>query len=189
MGLWLVGIREQVPQDESAVRSTLEPIRTDGTATLDEAPEWNEPDTDHSGQLTGLPDRNVGGAVIPTEKYTPPWLNNAQRNYEYPITSQIASSGTAAGREAAGQQGHGTMMRTETLEPVIRDGGAFGQDYFSSHEKDIQEGAGNYMTPATGGNDWNVVAQQLGTNGARAARNAAYQAAFPDGAWFPAGSN
>lgn len=148
---WFLGATTSTPQDEASVRSTLEPVRHDSTsAELQSAPEWNSPETDDSGELTGLSPRAVGSDTRDTVKYTPHWLDlasGASANHNRIIDDQVATSGTAAARERAGQQGHGTMQYAVGIEPHIRDGAAFGNDYFQRDPADIQEGAGAYMSP------------------------------------------
>jgi len=161
------------PMDESAVRSTLEPVRTDGElAEQQHAPDWNEHDTDESGQLKGLSPRTVGSDTIDTAKYVPWWTRAASALHNVFIDQQVASSGTAAAREEAGQQGHGTMQYAIGIEPVIRDGAAFGNDYFASHEAGIQDGAGSYMQPDPSQNNW---ATQVAAANARNNSRKAYQ--------------
>jgi hypothetical protein len=134
--------------------TTVEPIRHDNTsAELQHAPEWNELDTDESGELVGLSPRVVGSDTIDTDKYAPWWADFATENHNEIIDNQVASSGTAAARELAGEQGHGTMQYAIGIEPVIRPGAEFGNDYFLSNPSQIQEGAGLYMSP-TWGDQW-----------------------------------
>lgn len=167
---WFLGAAEGVPQHESKVRSTVEPIRDDSTdAEQHKPPDWNELDTDSSGELVGLSPRVAGSDTIDTQKYPAWWIPLSGVNHNELVDNQVASSGTAASRESAGQQGHGTTQYAEGIEPVIRDGAAYGQDYFDAGEADIQEGSGHYMAPVVS-DDWaNSLAQNDATNNARRA--------------------
>lgn len=167
---WLVGNRRPVPQDATAVRTTIEPVRTDGPSESNEEPRWNEFDADNSPQLVGLTPRQKSGDVNESAQYVPFWIALAQQDFESRIDDQVSSSGTAAKREAAGSQGHGTMEYTKSIEPVIREGGFYGNDYFTVNPLGSQEGAGNYMSAdATMDNDWLGVAQATGVRASRAA--------------------
>lgn len=177
---WFVGATHSVKQDESAVRSTLDTVRTDGPSESHEEPEWNEFDSDESAQLTGLTPRQMSGDVHESQQYVPSWLGLASMNREEIIDNQVASSGTAAARESAGQTGHGTAEYTQSIEPIVRDGAAFGNDYFVTNPLGAQEGAGNYMTPDPAQDlDWLAVAQAQGVRASREAYEATlYQTAF-----------
>lgn len=170
---WFLGAAQSVPQDESKVRSTVEPIRTDSiSAEIQHEPDWNERTSDDSGELVGLAPRDVAGDTHDSEKYVPSWLKAATTNHNAIIDDQVSSSGTAAAREAAGIQGHGTMQYSVAIEPVIRDGAAFGNEFFQANPAGIQEGAGAYMTPV-GSDSWNAaVAQAHAEERSRQAFNA-----------------
>lgn len=174
---WFVGAQQAVDQRESEVRSTLEPVRTDGPAETKEAPDWNERETDNSGELVGLSPRVAGAKTEDSEQYVPGWAEGASTPHNILIDQQVASSGTAAAREMAGVQGHGTMQYAESIDPVIRDGAAFGNDYFAVHDKDIQDGAGDYMAPVP--DQWhNAVAASRARSNSRAAFSASQYAAL-----------
>lgn len=170
---WFLGSAMGVPQDDSVVRSTIEPVRTDGeTAEQTAPPDWNQFDTDESGQLTGLSPRVAGSDTHDTEKYVPWWTRLASYAHNILVDEKIASSGTAARREETGQQGHGTMQYAVGIEPVIRDGAAYGNDYFVTAPKDIQEGMGAYMTPPNQDNWLQGLAQANATKDSRKAYQA-----------------
>src|SRR5437899_1956860 len=127
--MWYVGSTGATPLDESSVRATVEPVRTDDEGSeLQHAPDWNAVETDQSPQLKGLSPRGKGSDTVDTQKSVPWWIALASQNHESPISDQIASSGTAARREEQGQAGHGTMQYAIGIEPLIRDGAAFGND-------------------------------------------------------------
>lgn len=171
--MWHVGDSQGAEMTEAEARSTVEPIRDDGiTAEMQHAPGWNEIDTDESGELIGLSPRVVGSDTIDTEKY-PAWWGQGpfMQDHNAIIDEQVSSSGTAAAREMAGEQGHGSMQYAIGIEPVIREGASYGNDYFVSNPAEIQDGMGNYMTP-TGGDNWaNALSQSLGTTNSREAFN------------------
>lgn len=145
---WFLGAMHSVPQDENEVRSTVEPIREHGIpADEQESPDWNEFQSDDSGELTGLSHRVAGSETVETEQDAPYYAELASENHNKLIDDQVSSSGTAAAREMAGQFGHGTMQYALGIEPVIREGAAFGADYFTAHEMGAQEGSGSYMQP------------------------------------------
>ena len=161
------------PVDELQSRATVEPIRSDGEqAEMQHAPDWNELSSDDSGQLVGLASRQVGSDTHDTVKYRPWWAAAASYAHNILIDQQVASSGTAAQREERGEQGHGSMQYEIGIEPVIRDGTAFGNGYFASHEKVIQEGAGEYMQPDASLNHW---ATQVAAANGRDNSRKAYQ--------------
>jgi hypothetical protein len=138
----------EIPIDENAVRQTATPV-DDGRvpAEISNAPEFNEFDTD-SEEAVGMSTRGVSGDYTPIEKFSPSWADevDAADQHNRIVDVQVSSSGTAAKREAAGEYGHGTMAVTRSIEPVIRDGGAMGNDYFAANDPDIQSS----MTRETG---------------------------------------
>lgn len=144
---WFVGAMHSVPQDEDEVRSTVEPIRESGPAEADSAPDWNEFASDDSGELVGLAPRDLGSYTVDSVQSAPFYAPMASEDRTSLIDDQVASSGTAAARETAGQFGHGTMQYALGIEPVIREGAAFGADYFVANEMGANQGGGAFMTP------------------------------------------
>lgn len=155
---------------EAEVRSTVEPIRTDASPELNAPPEFNEIDTDESGQLVGLSPRVMAGDTTDSQQYSP-WWADLMQDHNAIIDEQVSSSGTAAKRELAGEQGHGTLQYTQSMEPVIRAGAAFGNDYFLSNPAVIQDGAGDYMNPMASDSFANAIAQSQATLASRKAYN------------------
>lgn len=149
--LFYAQMREPVPADESVVRSTTAPVEPDAPpAEMQGPPEFNEVETDPNPHL-GMVTRQVASDWHPSERYAPGWAGTANPTESNAIVNrQIDSSGTAAAREMAGHQGHGTMAYAVGIEPVIRDGAVFGADYFAAGERPIQETAGADMQPAPG---------------------------------------
>lgn len=176
MSLWNNG--SDIPLTEAEVTTTVEKVRTDTTtAEATAAPEWNELNTDESSQLVGLSPRVVGSATEDSIQSRPWWLAMSEVNHNEIIDNQVSSSGSAAARESAGEFGHGTMQYAEGIEPVIRDGAAFGNDYFKVTQAEIQDGAGQYMEPIS--DNWGkAVSQRNATSASRVASNDSMFAAF-----------
>lgn len=175
MALWNNG--NDVPLTEDEVTTTVEKIRTDAVPEAAKAPEWNELDTDESSQLVGLAPRVVGAATEDSEQSRPWWLALASQDRTSIIDDQVSSSGTAAARENAGEFGHGTMQYANSMEPVLREGQAFGNDYFKITQPNIQDGAGDYMT-ALSDNWTNAVSQRSALAASRGAAQDSQYAAF-----------
>ena len=171
MSTLLYGIRNAVKPDEAEVRSTTQVIDHDApSAEMDSAPDFNEfaSDPDTEGGLTTT---SLASHVIPSVQYANPALAEANTEHNAIIDRQVSTSGTAAAREAAGEWGHGTLQVLEGIEPVIREGSAFGEDFFSAGRDPIQTGMGNYMQPGSPGNRGNAEEVQATAN--RNAREAA----------------
>ena len=140
------------PADEAVVRSNTYIVRNDSPAAAAKgAPEWNQQETDPNPDL-GMVNRQVASFWHQPEQSVPfnEALVNSADEHNAIVDRQISTSGTAAAREAAGHWGHGTAAFAIGIEPVgdLRDGGALGNDYFLANNPPIQDGAGNYMTPA-----------------------------------------
>lgn len=176
--IWYVGQEDALPNNPDAARITDGPIRSNDSATEPiAAPDWNEFESDDSSELTGLSPREKASYFEPSQQYIP-FTATANENHNEIVDNQVSTSGTAAAREAAGVYGHGTMQTTIGIEPVIRDGAAFGNDYFTRGAVDIQDGAGNYMTPAESDNWAQAVAQANATASARQAAMDSLYASF-----------
>jgi hypothetical protein len=133
----------EIPIDENAVRSTATPANEGAPpAETPNTPEFNEFDT-YSEEAVGMSTRNVTGSYFPIEKSAPEWTDDVDQahNANDIINRQVSSSGTAAAREKAGEFGHGTTPISKAIEPVIRDGGRMGNDYFTAYDPDIQASA------------------------------------------------
>lgn len=182
-GMWALGASHSVQQDESDVRSTVEPIRTDpANAEQDAPPDWNEnavDNTDESGQLVGLSPRVAGSFTEPSKPNTDPArLALAVSPHNDLIDRQVATSGTAAGREEAGEAGHGTMMYEVGIQP-LNPAEKYGNDTFVASPLTANEGSGNYMTPPEQDNWLSKVAQENANRKSReAAQGSAYRQFF-----------
>jgi len=175
--MWFVGAKHPVNTHPDVVRDTLDKTETDrsGPAEITSAPGWNQFASDKDSALVGLSPRQMSGDVHESVQSVPFWKGLATQDFESPIDSQVATSGTAARREASGQFGHGTAEYTESIEPVIREGAAYGNDYFVRAGAVIQDGAGSYMASPVPDTDWQGVAQNIGNRRSRQAYSGLYQ--------------
>lgn len=143
-------LRNGVPADEKVVRSTAEPVEHDAPAAVqDSMPDAQEMPTD-TNPVLGMVNRQLASHWVPSEKAAPDWRQRAddavQHNYQ--IDKQVASSGTAAAREASGEWGHGTMAYAVGIAPVgdLTDGGKMGNEYFVRTPRMIQETMDDMMS-------------------------------------------
>ena len=140
MSMLLFGDLDGVPADEAKVRATTAPVEEDAPpAEQQGAPEFNEVETDSNPNLGGLAHRQLASDSHQPEKYSPPWSAQATAEHNAIVDRQVASSGTAAAREEAGEFGHGTLPWAYGIEPTIREGGAYGNEYFAADKREIQE--------------------------------------------------
>ena len=180
----------EIPVDENDVRQTATPVSISAPpAEIHNVPEFNEFDTD-SNSAVGMSTRNVSGDYSPIQKYAPSWAPTADSQTAHTnqiVNVQVNSSGTAAARETQGEFGHGTMAITKSIEPVIRDGGAMGNDYFAAHDPGVQ----STMTRETGiqpdAQGYGPSRESVGgvaSHGRDAARKAAQASAYSE--WYSA---
>lgn len=172
--------RDEAPREENDVRSTTNVVDLDApSAVAENPPGFNdagyERDPDTEG---GLTPRNLFGFIRGRQRYTPN-VGNANTDFASPINDQVSTSGTAAARESAGEWGHGTMQIVESIEPTIREGGAFGEDYFAAGTRQLQKGMRSDVTAARipDGQD-SASDQQAGKTAAREAAQSALYARF-----------
>ncbi|HXK36066.1 MAG TPA: hypothetical protein VJ553_00605 [Candidatus Paceibacterota bacterium] len=165
----------ELPSDENIVRQTTHAVRDDEPAAeQDSPPEFNELRVDES-PYKGLTRRTLASDWTQGEKTPPPTPELALPRL--PVTQQ-SQQGTAAAREASGERGPGTLSYAYGIEPTIRDGGAFGDQYIAfDPDRTIQETAGQYMTPS--GTDSPAVARVMRT-GKSAAQDAAVAGMYRD---------
>ncbi len=133
-------MRDGVTTDENVGRTTVDVVNKDTPpAEMDAPPDFNEVETDDNPNL-GFVNRQLAGDWHESEQYSPSWgpAVDGNHNHNDIIDRQVSSSGTAAQREMAGQFGHGTAAHSVAIEPVIRDGAAFGNTYFMSNEQPAQ---------------------------------------------------
>lgn len=164
-----------VPADENVVRMTTAPVTPDAPAAMaDDAPVMQEVETD-SNPLLGMATRQVASTWHSSEKYSPEWAEQATARHNEIVNEKVATSGTAAARELAGEFGHGTMAYAVGIEPVngLTDGARFGNEYFATVAKDIQPTAGDYMTPIASDADTSARVSSAGKAASRDSSNAA----------------
>jgi len=151
-----------VPADEKVVRSTVQPVNIDKPAAM-------APDPPEQGEVRTDPDPDLG---LATRQLASEWtqgtpidpgplkagVDQTTASTEI-INSQVSSSGTAAGREMSGQT-HRSLSYAYGIEPPqdLRSNGAFGNEYFKRTDREIQEGAGNYMQTPPGYLNPNIAA-------------------------------
>ena len=182
-------LRDGVPNDENTVRATTAPVDPNALAAAqDHTPVIEEVTTDSDSNLSGIATRQKASYWHESEQYTPSWLANASDQSRFTLVNeQVASSGTAAAREEAGQFGHGTMRYAVGIEPVfdLADNGArkLGNDYFTRNERGPQDTASTTMMSVPPGYDHSDTISSIadGKTNAREASQAAMYAA-----WFQA---
>lgn len=139
------------PADQELARATTQTVSVDAPPDVEQGiPDFNETvraTTQHDGLTTS----DLAPPYIEAHKYIPEWAGNAQVGPSFSrINDTQATLGTAAAREMAGEFGHGSMPVTIGIEPVIRDGGTFGTDYFGVDKPGIQGGMSPMMEQAPG---------------------------------------
>jgi hypothetical protein len=182
MSTLLYGLRGPTPPDEANVRSTVTVVQDDAPPSVSEqSPTFNsaavETDPITEGGLTS---HQLASKVTASVQSAPPVGNaNADAAMFGIVNAGQSTKGHAPQLEAAGIQGHGTLMVTEGIEPVIEDGHGFSETYFSAGSRPIQSTAGNEMSaaePADGAT--RADAQATANRNARAAAQASQYAAF-----------
>lgn len=148
--LYALGRLESSP-DQDLARATTEPVDVNDHANMEAAPpDFNEVERSEE-QHAGLTTSNLASFHIPGQQYSPFWSEQSDVTPSFAgVNSRQARLGTAARRESEGEFGHGTMPVTVGIEPIIRDGGFFGLDYFAADQPGIQPTAGAYMEQAPG---------------------------------------
>lgn len=174
-------LRDGVPADEKVVRSTTEVYERDAPAAMQEnPPEFQEVETDDNPNL-GMVNRQLASVWTPSQKSIPPWLaeTDSQTEHNAIVDRQVATSGTAAAREARGEWGHGTMAYAIGIEPVgdLRDGGKMSNEYFVRTDRDIQETSDNTMMSVPPGYDQSVKGR-VAAEGKVGARESAQASAY-----------
>lgn len=175
-----------VPADEKVVRSTATPVdKTAPPAMQTDMPVMSEVETDPNPSL-GMSPRQLASKWVEGEQSPPIHRQQVDTAIEHNaiVDRQVSTSGTAAAREASGEWGHGTMSYAVGIEPVqdLVDGGKMGNEYFVREERNVQNGAGNYMTPDVPVSR-NTIGRvsELGKQNARAAATASLYDTFWNG--------
>jgi hypothetical protein len=168
--MWNLGWTQPVIEDPDKARIINEPVRSEDSETEPvAAPEFNEFESDDSPELMGLSKRQQASFYEPSRQYVPAMLDTATENHNVLIDNQVATSGTAAAREAQGIQGHGTTPVTIGIEPEIRPDAQFGNSYFNAGPRLVMDGSGDYMSPPVADKWAQAVAQDIATKQARQA--------------------
>src|SRR6478736_2351548 len=124
-----------VPQDIEKVTRNTFPVQVDAPpAEKQDAPDLNEVETDPNPEL-GYTGHQLASSWHQPEKAPPPGPT-ATAEHNAIIDRQVATSGTAASREAAGQWGHGSAAFAVGIEPTPLEV-QFGTDYFAADKYDI----------------------------------------------------
>lgn len=180
-------LRDGVPADEKVVRSTTAPYSSaTPPAVMDSMPDQQEVATDPNPEL-GLANRQLASHWVQGTKGVQEWQGRADSAHLHNdiIDRQVASSGTAAAREAAGQWGHGTMSYAVGIAPVgdLVDGQKMGNEYFVRDDRDIQATSDNTMMAIPPGYDTGLKGSvmQSGKDGARDAATSAYDVMWKGG--------
>jgi hypothetical protein len=163
-----------VPADEAVVRRTATPANVNAApAVMDNQPEPQEVETDSNPDL-GMNTRQLASAWTEGRRGTPVAGREDITGSMAQINSQVASSGTAASREAAGVSNK-NLSYAIGIEPVgdLSGAGGFGNEYFVRNDREIQETMGREMSipPGYDSQTTQQVAE-AGKQGARAAGQA-----------------
>jgi hypothetical protein len=173
-----------VPADEKVVRSTTAPVDINAPAAeQDDMPEQQELETDPNPTL-GLAPRQMASHWIEGSRATVHrGIYDDQKEANQRIDNQVASSGTAAGREMAGET-HKNLSYAVGIEPVqdLADPNhKLGNTYFVRNDRPVQQGMGEYMSVPPGmGNPGTI--ENLSQAGKDAARQAAQSSPY-DAFW------
>jgi hypothetical protein len=174
-----------VPADEVVVRSTATPYEQDAPAAMQEdMPVQQELETDGNPDL-GMVNRSLASKWVEGSHATPSdGLLAEQNSSNQIIAAQVSTSGTAAGRELAGQT-HKNASYAIGIEPVsdLTEGHKMGNTYFLRNARNVQEGAGSYMQPPPGQD--HAIEGDISAYGKTAARDAAASAQY--NAWWNGG--
>lgn len=166
-----------IPADEKVVRNTATPVDMNAPAAeQDDMPEQQEVETDPNPDL-GMSTRQMASHWVEGSRATvDTGLISEQSESNQSVNRRIATSGTAAGREAAGQT-HKNLSYAVGIEPVqdLADPNhKMGNTYFVRNDRPVQQGAGEYMTvpPGMGNPGTQENLAEAGKEGARAAAQA-----------------
>lgn len=154
---------DAVEQPAEAVQSTVTVAAETPPSVAPGAPDVNEHQFDAVTE-GGLTTHQVASAIIPSTQYPPLPKANVGDAVQSIINDRIATTGTAAAREAAGHWGHGTMPIIEGIEPAI-SAAPFDNRYFAAPQHEVQ--STDYLTPVTTDAQEQALAQALATTNTR----------------------
>ena len=162
--------RAGVPADEKNVRNTATPVLIDKPAAMmEDQPVQQELETDPDPTL-GLSPRQLASKWHEGHTGSPGWIDIAkgQEGSFERINQQVATSGTAAAREQSGVV-NPNLSYAVGIEPVgdLSGAGHFGEMYFKTHDRDIQETTVAQMTTPPGYGQSNAAMAATGKDNAR----------------------
>lgn len=172
-GHFATGLQEDEAQETSRpIRSDMPIDPAEGPAE-NSSPEWNAVNSDQSGEVIGLAERNLSSKTHESDRgiYSgSPYdgIDLASTPHNILIDQQVSNSGYAAAKEQTGQMGHGSIWWEEGIEP-LNPAQKYGNDYFQRDTLTANEGSGNYMTPQRTVNYPQQYLQTVAQNRARAA--------------------
>ena len=145
--LYTLGQETGAPADPLIVRSTTAIVRDDAPpAEADGPPEFEGVVTDGNPEL-GMVNRQVASDWHEAIKGTNAVAADASAEHNAIVDRQVASAGRAPNLEVSEAVfGHGSVSWAYGIEPVLRDGAAFGSDYFAANPTGSQEGIPQVMT-------------------------------------------
>ena len=172
--------RGPTPPDEANARTTITVVQADAPPSVEEkSPTFNSATTD---QVTegGLTSHQLASKVTDSHQKPAPAGNaNESAALFGRVNEGQSTRGRAPGLEAAGRWGHGSLLITEGIEPVLEDGHAFSETYFSAGNRPIQSTADHAMSAAEPSDSATRAAgQATATAASRAAVSASQYAAF-----------
>lgn len=149
--LYTLGDETGAPADPLIVRSTTAKVYQDAPpAEAENPPDFEEVETDPNPNL-GMVNRQVASEWHEAIKGTNAVAAQASAEHNAIVNRQVASSGRAPNLEVSDNvYGHGSVSWAYGIEPVLRDGAAFGSDYFAANPTGSQEGIPQVMTIAPG---------------------------------------
>lgn len=149
--LYTLGDETGTPADSNIVRSTTAKVYLDAPAAeADAPPDFEEVNTDPNPNL-GMVNRQLASEWHQPIKGSNAVADQASAEHNALVNKTIASIGRAPALEANTDVfGHGSVAWAYGIEPVLRDGAAFGSDYFAANPTGSQEGIPQVMTPAPG---------------------------------------
>lgn len=162
-----------VPADEEVVRSTATPVEHDAPAAMqDDMPEPGEVETDSNPHL-GMVNRSLASTWTEgSHADNTPAEYGGQNASNQLVNQQVATSGTAASRETAGQT-HKNLSYAVGIEPVddLIDGHKMSNTYFQRNDRDVQATQVPSMTIPPGMGDPGII-ENISAKGAANARDA-----------------
>lgn len=175
-----------IPADEKVVRNTATPVDVNAPAAeQDDMPEQQEIETDTNPDL-GMSTRQMASHWVEGSRANVDTSLIAEQSESNQVVNRrIATTGTAAARETAGET-HRNLSYAVGIEPVqdLADPNhKMGNEYFVRDARGPQQGAGEYMTvpPGMGNPGTQENLSEAGKQAARAAAQSSVYDAFWNG--------